>query len=111
MCIRDSTNGIQALDLVGSKLALGGGRAVRAYFALVEGWLKDNPAAPHAASVTQAFKQLQQATLWLASEGSKDPEQAAAAATPYLRLFGLTSMAWLWSQQAQLAQRQLDAGS
>ena len=60
---------------------------------------------------TQALKQLQQATLWLVSEGSKDPEQAAAAATPYLRLFGLTSLAWLWSQQAQLARRQLDGGS
>lgn len=109
--IYEGTNGIQALDLVGRKLSLGGGRAVRAFFALVEGWLKNNAEAPHAAAVTQALKQLQQATLWLASEGSKDPEQAAAAATPYLRLFGLTSLAWLWSQQAQLAQRQLDAGS
>jgi len=109
--IYEGTNGIQALDLVGRKLALGGGRAVRAFFALVEGWLKNNADAPHTAAVTQALQQLQQATLWLASEGSKDPEQAAAAATPYLRLFGLTSLAWLWSQQAQLAQRQLDAGS
>ena len=109
--IYEGTNGIQALDLVGRKLALGGGRAVRAYFALVEGWLKSNADAPHAAAVTQALKQLQQATLWLASEGSKDPEQAAAAATPYLRLFGLASLAWLWSQQAQLAQRHLDAGT
>ena len=109
--IYEGTNGIQALDLVGRKLALGGGRAVRAFFALVEGWLKNNADAPHTAAVTQALQQLQQATLWLASEGSKDPEQAAAAATPYLRLFGLTCLAWLWSQQAQLAQRQLDAGS
>ena len=102
---------VHDLEDLTRKLSLGGGRAVRAFFALVDGWLKSNAEAPHAAAVTQALRQLQQATLWLASEGSKDPEQAAAAATPYLRLFGLTSLAWLWSQQAQLAQRQLDAGS
>jgi len=109
--IYEGTNGIQALDLVGRKLGLGGGRAVRNYFALVEGWLKANADSEHAAAVGAALKQLQQATLWIASEGMKDPEQAGAAATPYLRLFALTSLAWMWARMAAVAKAKLAAGS
>jgi hypothetical protein len=109
--IYEGTNGIQALDLVGRKLGLGGGRAVRSFFALIEAWLRENPHAPHVAGVAQALKQLQQATLWVASQGLQDPEQAAAAATPYLRLFALVSLAWFWSRMAAVAQQQLAAGS
>ena len=109
--IYEGTNGIQGLDLVGRKLALGGGRAVRSYFALLNGWLQANPQAPHAAAVGKALQQLQKATLWIASEGMKDAEQAGAAATPYLRLFALTSLAWFWSRMAQVASEQLAAGS
>jgi alkylation response protein AidB-like acyl-CoA dehydrogenase len=109
--IYEGTNGIQALDLVGRKLALGGGRAVRSFFALIETWLQANPDDPHAVAVAQAFKQLQQATLWIVSQGMQDPEQAGAAATPYLRLFALLSLAWLWARMAAVAQQQLDAGS
>jgi alkylation response protein AidB-like acyl-CoA dehydrogenase len=109
--IYEGTNGIQALDLVGRKLSLGGGRAVRSFFGLVDGWLKANPQAPHVAAVGTALKQLQQATLWIASEGMKDPEQAGAAATPYLRLFALTTLAWFWSRMAAVAAEKLAAGS
>jgi hypothetical protein len=109
--IYEGTNGIQALDLVGRKLGLGGGRAVRNYFALVEGWLKANAEADHVAEVGAALKQLQQATLWIASEGMKDPEQAGAAATPYLRLFALTSLAWMWARMAAVAKANLAEGS
>ena len=109
--IYEGTNGIQALDLVGRKLGLGGGRAVRNYFTLIEGWLKANADSEHAAAVGAALKQLQQATLWIASEGMKDPEQAGAAATPYLRLFALTSLAWMWARMAAVAKAKLAEGS
>ncbi|MCJ8169567.1 acyl-CoA dehydrogenase C-terminal domain-containing protein [Atopomonas sediminilitoris] len=109
--IYEGTNGIQALDLVGRKLGLGGGRAVRHFFAMLETWLKANPEAPHTAAVTKALKQLQAATMWIATEGMKDPEQAGAASVPYLRLFALTTLAWLWSRMAYVAQQKLDAGS
>ncbi len=109
--IYEGTNGIQALDLVGRKLNLGGGRALRAYFALIQQWLGEHPDAPHAKTVARALERLQQATLWIASQGMQDAEQAAAAATPYLRLFALTSLAWMWSRMAAVAARQLAQGS
>jgi alkylation response protein AidB-like acyl-CoA dehydrogenase len=108
--IYEGTNGIQALDLVGRKLGLGGGRAVCNYFALVEAWLTANAEAEHVRAVGAALKQLQQATLWIASEGMKDPEQAGAAATPYLRLFALTSLAWMWARMAAVAKAKLAEG-
>lgn len=46
---------------------------------------------------------LEEATLWIAAKGSEDPEQAAAAATPYLRLVALTVIAYLWSKMATIA--------
>ena len=109
--IYEGTNGIQGLDLVGRKLGMGGGRAVRGFFALVEAWLKDNPTAPHVTVVGKALKQLQQATMWIASEGMKDSEQAGAAATPYLRLFALTTLSWLWSRMASVASSRLAENS
>ncbi len=39
----------------------------------------------------------------LAQKGLADPEEAAAAATDFLRLFGLTAYAYLWSRMAELS--------
>ena len=46
-----------------------------------------------------------------AASGLEDPEQAAAAATPYLRLTALTVIAYLWSRMALVATHQLAAGA
>jgi hypothetical protein len=51
----------------------------------------------------KAFSRLQQATAWLAQQGLKDPEEAGAAATDYLRLFGLTALAFMWARMAAVA--------
>ena len=57
-----------------------------------------------------AIEGLEQATLWLAQNAPKDPEQAGAAATPYLRLMALTVIGYLWSRMAGVAGQQLEAG-
>ena len=100
--IYEGTNGVQALDLVGRKLALHHGRLLRRFF---------HPAAaraagPHPAElrglaepVAEALAHLQETTIWLVSAG-RDREQAAAAATDYLRLFALTAFGDLWLRMA-----------
>ncbi|MCH8499351.1 MAG: acyl-CoA dehydrogenase C-terminal domain-containing protein [Marinobacter sp.] len=108
--IYEGTNGIQALDLVGRKLSLKGGQLVRNLFGVITGYLKEHQDAPHREAVKGALKQLEQATLWLATNAPKDPEQAGAAATPYLRLMALTMIGYLWSRMAGVAQQQLDKG-
>lgn len=108
--IYEGTNGIQAMDLVGRKLSLKGGQLVRTLFAELTGYLKENPEAPHREALTGAIKSLESTTMWIASNAPKDPEQAGAAATPYLRLMALTVIAYLWSRMAGVAKTQLDAG-
>ncbi|UZK02934.1 acyl-CoA dehydrogenase C-terminal domain-containing protein [Venatoribacter cucullus] len=109
--IYEGTNGIQAQDLVGRKMGLNGGRSVKRFFGMLESYLKDNADAPFAAHVKDALAKLQKATLWLMQNGMADREQAGAAATPYLRLFALTTVAYFWSRMAQIAQQQLAAGT
>ena len=99
------------MDLVGRKLSLKGGQLVRALFAELTGYLKDNPDAPYREELKGAVKGLEQATLWLAQNAPKDPEQAGAAATPYLRLTALTVIGYLWSRMAAVAGQQLEAGA
>ncbi|MFN2360398.1 MAG: acyl-CoA dehydrogenase C-terminal domain-containing protein, partial [Marinobacter sp.] len=108
--IYEGTNGIQAMDLVGRKLSLKGGQLVRTLFSELTTYLKETPDAPHRDELKGAIKALESATMWIASNAPKDPEQAGAAATPYLRLMALTVIGYLWSRMAGEAQRQLDAG-
>jgi len=109
--IYEGTNGIQALDLVGRKLGIAGGRPVKRYFAMLDQYMKDYADAPHVAELKAAKDRLQKATMWLMQNGMMDREQAGAAATPYLRLFALTTVAYFWSRMAKVAQEQLAGGS
>jgi alkylation response protein AidB-like acyl-CoA dehydrogenase len=108
--IYEGTNGIQALDLVGRKLGLGGGRLVAGLFTLLDEYVRENPDAPHVEQLTESITKLREATSWIAGNGLEDPEQAGAAASPYLRLMALTVIAYLWSRMAGVAQSKLDAG-
>jgi len=53
---------------------------------------------------------LEEAINWLNDNGRQDPEQAGAAATPFLRLTAFTVMAYLWVRMADAAQAALDNG-
>ncbi len=113
--IYEGTNGIQALDLVGRKLGAHFGRYLRRFFHPVSEFLEaeaGNPAlAEYVAPAAKAFERLQRASAWLAREGMKDPDQAGAAATDYLHLFGYTAFAYLWARMAKVAFEKLAEGA
>lgn len=109
-CIYEGTNGIQALDLVGRKLGSKNGRLVLGLFNQMTAFLKDHKEAPYREDLKGAMKQLEEATQWLAQNGLKDPEAAASAATPYLRLMGLVVLAWMWSWMADQASQKAGEG-
>jgi len=112
--IYEGTNGVQALDLVGRKLAANGGRAVMSFFAEIDlfvGEHEDDAAlAPFLAGLKSAKDQLQDATLWLMQHGLQNPENAGAASTDYLHLFGLTGLAYMWALIAKAANARIAAG-
>jgi alkylation response protein AidB-like acyl-CoA dehydrogenase len=112
--IYEGTNGIQALDLVGRKLAANGGRAVTSFFAEIDAFTGAHEATPALAPFVEGLKgvkaQLQEATLWLMQHGLQNPEDAGAASMDYLHLFGLTALGLMWAMMAQAAQTRIDAG-
>jgi alkylation response protein AidB-like acyl-CoA dehydrogenase len=113
--IYEGANGIQALDLVGRKLPMGGGRLLRRFFHPLQDYLEQTMADPALAEFTsplvKAFSRLQQLTLWVAQQGLADPEEAGAAASEYLRFFGLVALGWMWVRMAEAAQAKIVAGA
>jgi len=103
----EGTNGIQALDLVGRKLGTGTGRLLRRFFHPVQAFIEETQGEPPMAEFTlpllKAFARLQQTTAWVAQQGLKDPEEAGAAASDYLRLFALVAIAYMWARMARIA--------
>jgi hypothetical protein len=111
--IYEGTNGVQALDLVGRKLAANGGRAVMSFFAEIDGFVAgehDAAVQPFVDGLAGAKAQLQEATMWLMQNGMANPDNAGAASTDYLHLFGLTGLSYMWAMQVQAAQARIAAG-
>jgi alkylation response protein AidB-like acyl-CoA dehydrogenase len=101
--IYEGTNGVQALDLVGRKLALHQGRLTQRFFHLVDAQLRaerDPRLDEFADPLGDAFARLQDTTIWLAETAQRDREEAAAAATDYLRMFSLVVFGSLWLRMA-----------
>ncbi|MBY0408063.1 MAG: acyl-CoA dehydrogenase C-terminal domain-containing protein [Rickettsiales bacterium] len=112
--IYEGTNGIQALDLVGRKLPMGTGKYLRSFFHPLATFIekhKDNaemkefvkPMAKH-------MEYLQQATMWVGLNGLKNPDDAAAAATDYQRMFAYVVLGFVWARQAEAALAGLKSG-
>ena len=112
--IYEGANGIQALDLVGRKLGRDGGRAITTFFGEVTAFMKENGAnealKPFIAPLGAALKDLQQATMWLMQNALTKPDNAGAASTDYLHLFGLVTLGYMWARMAKVAQDKLADG-
>jgi acyl-CoA dehydrogenase len=98
--IYEGTNGIQAIDLVGRKLPMSGGAALRRELDDMRALARNG-----AAGVCAAVDALAQASAFLSRA---EPKQALAGATPYLRLFALARGATLLQKGAEKAQRTND---
>ncbi|HEX2942208.1 MAG TPA: acyl-CoA dehydrogenase C-terminal domain-containing protein, partial [Rhodopila sp.] len=109
--IYEGTNGIQALDLVGRKLPQGAGRMLRTFFHPANDLIERNSDHPVLGDMikgfAKAFGALQLATAQIAAKGMADPEEAGAAATEYLRLFGLVALGFMWARSAVIAVEKL----
>ncbi|HXL71360.1 MAG TPA: acyl-CoA dehydrogenase C-terminal domain-containing protein, partial [Rhizomicrobium sp.] len=103
----EGANGVQAMDLVGRKLGRKGGAAPLALFGQLTTWLaeneKDEKLAPYTKGLRRGIETLQAATMWLAQNGLKNPNDAGAGAVDYLRLMGIVTVAWMWARMAKIA--------
>jgi alkylation response protein AidB-like acyl-CoA dehydrogenase len=110
----EGANGVQALDLVGRKLGRNGGRAPFALFKMINEFAaaeSGDAMRPYVAPLQAGLARLQEATLWLAQNGMKNPDNAGAASVDYLRMFGIVVVGYLWARQAKAALSKLTAKS
>jgi hypothetical protein len=98
--IYEGANGIQALDLVGRKLPKDGGRAIMAYFKEAGELLAQAGASeamkPYVEPMKAALGDLQKATMWLMNNAMAKPDNAGAASSDYMHLFGRVALGLMW---------------
>jgi len=112
--IYEGANGIQALDLVGRKLALNGGRAAMALFKEVGDFCEENRNDEQLGFFTKHLKKglndVQGATMWFMQNAMAKPDNAGAGSTDYMHLFGLVVLGYMWARMAKAANERLAAG-
>jgi hypothetical protein len=84
------------------------------FFAEVAAFAKDNNAEegmkPYVGPLSNALGHLQQATTWLMQNAMAKPDNAGAAATDYLHLFGLVTLGYMWARMAKVALDKIAGG-
>ena len=111
--IYEGTNGVQAMDLVGRKLAQNGGRAIQRFMTLVTRKLAevspDDGVKAYGEQLKAALGDLQASTMWFLANGMTNPDHVGAGAVPYMHLTGLVAVGLMWLEMANAAAR-LKAG-
>jgi len=115
--IYEGANGVQALDLVGRKLAQDGGKHVMAFFEMVKSFCKENGGKDEAYDkafiepLKAASKDLQAAGMYFMQEGMKNPNNALSGSYDFMHMFGHVCLGLMWAQMAKAAQGALDGGA
>ncbi|WP_171136357.1 MULTISPECIES: acyl-CoA dehydrogenase C-terminal domain-containing protein [unclassified Ruegeria] len=115
--IYEGANGVQALDLVGRKLAQDGGKHVMAFFEMVKSFCKENGGKDEAYDkafiepLKAASKDLQAAGMYFMQEGMKNPNNALSGSYDFMHMFGHVCLGLMWAQMAKAAQDALDSGA
>ncbi len=112
--IYEGTNGIQAMDLCGRKLAANGGRAIQAFFAMVDADIvearDDATLAPIAAGLETALDQQKAATMWFMQNAMQNPNNMLAGAHHYMHITGIVAVGLMWLRMAKVAAKALAEG-
>ena len=115
--IYEGANGVQALDLVGRKLALDGGKHVMAFFDLVKAFIKDNSGQDDAFDaefmepLKAASKDLQAAGMFFMQSGMKNPNHALAGSNDFMHMFGHVCLGLMWARMGLAANTALANGT
>ncbi|WP_163372956.1 acyl-CoA dehydrogenase C-terminal domain-containing protein [Endozoicomonas acroporae] len=107
--IYEGTNGIQALDLLGRKIALSGGAYLETFLSEVRGSVDAND--EFAKELLAAVDKLEALTRKLLAQSKNDPNVINSACVDYLNAFAYVAYGWMWSLMAKTAASQLAEGS
>ncbi len=114
--IYEGANGVQALDLVGRKLAQDGGKHVMAFFEMVKTFIKENEGhealkADFLDPLKEASKHLQASAMYFMQNGMKNPNAALAGSYDFMHLFGHVCLGLMWARMGKAAYAALEGGA
>ena len=114
--IYEGANGVQALDLVGRKLAQDGGKHVMAFFEMVKTFIKENDdndalKADFLEPLKAASKDLQAAGMYFMQNGVKNPNNALAGSYDFMHMMGHVCLGLMWARMGKAAMEALEAGA
>ncbi len=115
--IYEGANGVQALDLVGRKLAQDGGKHVMAFFEMVKTFIKDNAGQDEAFDkdfldpLKAASKDLQAAGMYFMQNGMTNPNNALSGSYDFMHMFGHVCLGLMWAQMGKAAKAALANGT
>ncbi|MGK2742152.1 acyl-CoA dehydrogenase C-terminal domain-containing protein [Tepidicaulis sp. LMO-SS28] len=112
--VYEGANGIQALDLVGRKMTMKGGKATLTFFSKIENFIKENEGnekmKPFIEPLKTGYDRMGKAAGWLMENAPKNFDNAGAASYEMLNIFGVVSIGYMWAQMAKVALEKLEAG-
>jgi alkylation response protein AidB-like acyl-CoA dehydrogenase len=96
--IHEGTHGIQAMDLLGRKVLMEGGKGLQLLAARISATAQRagqvSALTAHAKALTEALHKVAHATK--AAWATGNPLEALPNAVPYMQAFGHTVLAWIW---------------
>ena len=114
--IYEGTTGIQALDLVGRKLAQDMGATATRVIGVMQKVVKQLEESNHddvkalAGPLSKAIGALAETSQFIGMSAMGDLRKAVACSVPYLKLWGITAGGWQMARAALVAAEKLDAG-
>ena len=112
--IYEGTNGIQALDLVGRKLGLNGGKTVMAFFEMIKTYIADNKGdaafeADFLEPLKEASKDLQAAGMYF-MQNMKNHNDALSGSYDFMHMMGHVCLGLMWAKMGRASMDALEAG-
>ncbi len=115
--IYEGANGVQALDLVGRKLAQDGGKHVMTFFEMVKNFASDNKGwdenfdRDFLGPLKAASKDLQAAGMYFVQNGMKNPNNALAGSYDFMHMFGHVCLGLMWARMGKASVEALKNGA
>jgi acyl-CoA dehydrogenase len=115
--IYEGANGVQALDLVGRKLAQDGGKHVMAFFEMVKNFASENKGwdedfdRDFLGPLKAACKDLQAAGVYFMQNGMKNPNNALAGSYDFMHMFGHVCLGLMWARMGKASVEALKNGA
>jgi len=113
MSIYEGTNGIQALDLLGRKIAMKGGMLYMNFLTDLGAFIEENKSHEKLGACVEELNKYKASLeeisgIFMNKSLSGDMLFPISHATPYLRMFSEVVCSWLLLEQAVIAQQRLD---